>query len=87
MVGFVNEIGHQLLDFKNDKKSGTETFATKIGMEKAKELSKMGFALLCLNIVIPIFILPFYHGAVLFFALISNSYLTFRYHGHVSRNM
>ncbi len=85
-VGFVNEIGHQLLDFHNDKKSGTVTFATKIGLTNTKRLSQSVFALLCLNITVPIFIFPFYFGVIFFFALISNSYLTFRYYGHVLKN-
>lgn len=51
MSGIRNILSHQIVDFENDKKSGTHTWVTKKGVVKAEKLMK--------NVLIPLEIITF----------------------------
>lgn len=73
LLGLLMEIGHQLFDYKNDKKSNVKTWATSTRISTAKKVGTSLFGLFLLTIFVPIFIFQLYSGLMISFILLSFS--------------
>jgi 4-hydroxybenzoate polyprenyltransferase len=73
VVGLLMEIGHQILDFKRDSRGGVQTWATSVGLRRAKNVGVVVFALFILSVLSPLVILPVVSGLMVSFLLISFS--------------
>jgi 4-hydroxybenzoate polyprenyltransferase len=58
LIGILTEMAHQLLDLENDIKTGVKTWASNLGMERAKKRSLMIFSGFLLSILASILIFP-----------------------------
>lgn len=69
IIGFQDELGHQLIDLKNDEISSVQTWVRKMGVKTGKRVS---FMFLFLTIVFPVFAFLFFEffAAIVIFAVL-----------------
>jgi 4-hydroxybenzoate polyprenyltransferase len=75
LIGIAVILPHQLFDYENDVKAGVETWVTRFGKEKAKQVVKAVVVLMILYVMTPVFVLPPYEGLAI-------SIVTLAFTGH-----
>jgi 4-hydroxybenzoate polyprenyltransferase len=79
LIGIIIIMAHQLMDFDNDKKTGTHTWAIAVGIKRAKKYTSYTSKFTILYLIIPISILPVPTGLVISIVLASFTYHSLSY--------